>query len=170
MPKGSARPCPRRCASRRRPAPFRWPYGASSLPGCTAFRRRGRARYAYGIQAARAGSHAILAWMLDDNSFTPSDWGMWSNHRAGMVLRPWFYTWSLFTRYVPPGSTVYRPPQPSRDLRILASRSPLGEWTFYVVNRGDSAAHLLVRAQDSVAREFRIYEYSRVSSVGDADG
>jgi hypothetical protein len=124
----------------------------------------------YGIQAARAGSHAILAWMLDDNSFTPSDWGMWSNHRAGMVLRPWFYTWSLFTRYVPPGSTIYRPPQSSRDLRILASRSPLGEWTFCVVNRGDSAAHLLLRAPDSLARAFRVYEYSRVSSVRDADG
>jgi len=124
----------------------------------------------YGIQAARAGSHAILAWMLDDNSFQPFYWGMWSNHRAGMVLRPWFYPWSLFTRYLPPGSTVYRAPQPSRDLRILASRSPLGEWTFCVVNRGDSAAHLLVRAPDSVARAFRIYEYSRVSSVTDADG
>jgi hypothetical protein len=124
----------------------------------------------YGIQPARAGSHAILAWMLDDNSFTPSDWGMWSNHRAGMLLRPWFYAWSLFTRYVPPGSTVYRPWQPSPDLRTLASRSRLGEWTFCVVNRGDSAAHLLVRAPDSVARAFRVYECSRVSSVTDADG
>lgn len=125
----------------------------------------------YAIQAARAGSHAILAWMLDDNSFTtPSDWGMWSNRRSGMLLRPWFYAWSLFSRYVPPGSTVYRPPQPSSDLRILATRSALGEWTFYVVNRGDRPAFLLVQAPDSIARVFRIYEYSRASSVTDADG
>ena len=124
----------------------------------------------YGIQAARAGSHAILAWMLDDSAFSLYNWGLWSNRPTGMVLRPWFYPWSLFTRYVPPGSTVYRPPQPSRDLRVLASRSPLGEWTFCAVNRGDSAARLLLRAPDSVARTFRVYEYSRASAVTDADG
>jgi len=124
----------------------------------------------YGVQAARAGSHAILAWTLDDNSFPPSSWGMWSDRRGGLVLRPWFYPWSLFTRYVPPGSMVYRPPQPSGDLRILASRSPVGEWTFCVVNRGASSVYLLLKAPDPLARTFRIYEYSRASAVADADG
>ena len=124
----------------------------------------------YGVQAARAGSHAILAWMLDDNGFLDSNWGMWASRPAGMALRPWFYPWSLFTRYVPSGSTVYRAPPPSPDLRILASRSPLGEWTFYVVNRGDQPAELRVKAPDAGARVFRVYEYSRASSVTDADG
>jgi len=124
----------------------------------------------YAVQAARAGSHAILAWMLDDNSFDGFFWGMWTNRRRGMVLRPWFYAWSLLTRYIPPGSTVYRAPQPSGDLRILATRSPLGEWTFVVVNRGEAPAHLLLKAPSPGVRTFQVYEYSRASSVTDADG
>jgi hypothetical protein len=87
-----------------------------------------------------------------------------------MVLRPWFYAWSLLTRCIPPGSTVYRAPQPPGDLRILATRSPLGDWTFVAVNRGDAPAHLLLKAPGHGVRTFQVYEYSRASAVTDADG
>jgi hypothetical protein len=95
---------------------------------------------------------------------------MWSSRPAGLALRPWFYPWSLFTRYIPPGSTLYRAPPPSPDLRVLAARSPLGGWTFYLVNRGEDQALVLLKAPDPEARAFRIYEYSRDSSAADADG
>jgi len=124
----------------------------------------------YGVQAARAGSHAIIAWLLDDDGFLNSHWGLWADRSAGLALRPWFYPWSLFTRYVPPGSTVYRPSQPSPDLRVLVARAPSGEWTFYVVNRADRAARLVVKAPDGAPRAFRIYQYSQESTPKDADG
>jgi len=117
-----------------------------------------------------AGSSAVMAWMLDDNSHQGFAWGLWSNKKSGLKLRPWAYPWALLCRYVPPGATVYRVKSPSREVRLLAARTLKGEWTVCAVNRGKRAARLVVRAAGDKAAAFRRYVYSAKSLKKDADG
>lgn len=124
----------------------------------------------YGVQAAAAGSHGILAWMMDDNGHENFYWGLWTNAASGQQLRPWFYPWSLLTRYSPPGSTIFRVASPSADLRVLALRSALDQWTFLVVNRASVAEDVRVSAPETAARDFQIFEFSQASALVDADG
>lgn len=129
----------------------------------------------YAVQAARAGSHAVCAWMLCDNSHKGFFWGLWSNKADGMKLRPWFYPWSLLSRYVPRGSTVLDTADPSPDQRLLAARVPVAGdaahgWTFVLVNRGEKPARVRVRCDESGQRLFRIYRYAEDAAWADADG
>ena len=124
----------------------------------------------YAAQAVAAGSSAVLAWMLDDNSHKDFAWGLWSDKKGGMKLRPWSYPWSLLCRHVPPGSTTYRVKSPSTQVRVLAARAPGGGWTFCVVNRGKRAAPLLLRAAGAKPTLFRRYVYSPKSAKKDASG
>jgi MYXO-CTERM domain-containing protein len=124
----------------------------------------------YGVQAAAAGSHAILAWMMDDNGHQNFYWGLWTNAAAGQQLRPWFYPWSLLTRYAPAGSTVFRVASPSADLRALALRSALDQWTFVVVNRAAVGEDVRVIAPDAAVADFQLFEYSQLSAEVDGDG
>ena len=101
----------------------------------------------YAIQATRAGTSMVSAWQLDDESYpggldsTPPKWfGMWSTRDSGSELKPWFYTWSLLSRLVRPGSTLYLATQPA-GIRALAARDPAaGDWTFVLVNREPTLA------------------------------
>jgi hypothetical protein len=101
----------------------------------------------YAIQATRAGTSMVSAWQLDDESYPggldgePPKWfGMWSTRDSGSELKPWFYTWSLLSRLVRPGSTLYLATQPAR-IRALAARDPsTGDWTFVLVNRQPNPA------------------------------
>lgn len=96
------------------------------------------------VQEARAGVDGAAAWCLDGY---PGGWcGMWGrgDDDPGTVsahstaLRPWFYTWSLMSRYLPTGSVVHAPAEPA-DVRVLAARLPSGGWTFVLVNRTGTA-------------------------------
>ena len=119
----------------------------------------------YAVQAARAETSAICAWMLDDNSHLGFNWGMWSSSKKGLTLRPWFYTWSLLTRSFPPGSVIYRCQEPSDSVRILAARVP-GEqenWSFCVVNRGAEpvVAPIDVLGKETVVCDRYVYSHHR---------
>lgn len=124
----------------------------------------------YAVQALRAGSHAVSAWMLDDNCHQGFNWGMWSNAASGMRLRPWFYTWSLLSRYCPPGATVYAPSQPSEDVRLLAVEHPERGWTFCAVNRGDAAAYPVLQAEAAGTQRVKRYVYSDLTRPCDEKG
>jgi hypothetical protein len=130
----------------------------------------------YAVQAARAGTAAVSAWMLDDSSHSGFKWGMWKNKAEGFALRPWFYTWSLLARCVPAGSTIFKVPQPNARFRILAARLPLRDgrkapdWTFVLVNRGDAEVALTLRVPGAGDATFRHYLYTRSSAPADNDG
>jgi len=130
----------------------------------------------YAVQAARAGSAAVSAWMLDDNSHKGFFWGLWGNKENGMKLRPWFYPWSLLSRYFPMGSVIYRAAQTSADLRILAARIPAhgrqggDAWTFCLVNRAEITANVTLRVPGAPALELQRYVYSEKEAPADADG
>jgi hypothetical protein len=98
------------------------------------------------VQEARGGVAGAAAWCLD--GYASADYcGMWGrgDDDPGTVaphstaLRPWFYTWSLLCRYLPPGSVIHAPAEPA-GVRVLAAGLPSGGWTFVLVNRTASAA------------------------------
>ncbi|HOZ48100.1 MAG TPA: hypothetical protein PLO37_21195 [Candidatus Hydrogenedentes bacterium] len=126
----------------------------------------------YAVQAARAGSAAVSAWMLDDNCHPGFAWGMWGNKPQGMPLRPWFYPWALLARYFPGGSVIYRVANQPDDVRILIAHVPgsAGGWSVCVVNRGDAAVAVRVTGLDAAASPFRRYVYAREGAPSDAAG
>ncbi|MCB5164930.1 hypothetical protein LG634_08825 [Streptomyces bambusae] len=93
------------------------------------------------VQEARSGVDGAAAWCLDGYAAT-TFCGMWGRgdedpdkvSAHSTALRPWFYTWSLLTRYLPAGSVIHTPAEPT-GVRVLAAQLPGGGWTFALVNR-----------------------------------
>lgn len=108
--------------------PTRYSYGLNALD--------------YGIQAARAGNSAVLMWALDGYG-AGKDPGMWNvaGDNGGMKLRPWYYTWSLLSRYFPAGNTeILMMSQPDDEVRILGAKIMLADsnsahFSFALVNK-----------------------------------
>jgi hypothetical protein len=124
----------------------------------------------YGIQAARGKIGSVMIWSLDDNGVSGQDWGLWRSKANGYALYPWWYTWSLLSRFVPTGSTIYAPANPSSSIRVMGVRTTSGEWTFVAVNRGSSSIDLNFIASDSTQQTFSRYLYSSSSQLTDGNG
>jgi hypothetical protein len=134
----------------------------------------------YAIQATRAGTSMMSAWMLDDESYPlgldteiPKWYGMWSNRDSGSTLKPWFYTWSLLSKLVRPGSTLYLATQPP-GIRALAARDPsTGTWTFVLVNRDPTRDRdVTVKVPGYEAVTYSRYVFNGIDGSGphDANG
>ncbi|MCM0083597.1 hypothetical protein L4X63_18585 [Geomonas sp. Red32] len=121
----------------------------------------------YGVQAARSGVSSVLAWMLEDNGHKDFFWGMWSDKKSGMYVRPWASSWSLLTRYFPYSSTIYRVQQPNM-MRILVARVPAKsnlhslDYSLCLVNRDTTTHNVNVNLAIAKAelRTFKHYVYS----------
>jgi hypothetical protein len=129
----------------------------------------------YAIQATNAGSSAVLTWMLDDNSHVGFTWGMWKSKKDNFALKPWFYTWSLLSRTVPPGSKIYRVAATNPKLRVLAAQLPATSsaasgWTFCLVNRGTSETTLNLKVSGAKTTAMNRYVFSPNVAAVDADG
>ena len=130
----------------------------------------------YAVQAANAGSAAIMAWMLDDNSHSGFFWGMWTNKEKGLKLRPWFYTWALLGRCFPPNSRMARTKPVSKDVRVLAAcnvdekSSAKQAWSFCLVNRADAPRTIRLLVKDAPRMGMSRYVYSRTSRKTDKKG
>ena len=128
------------------------------------------------VQSANAGSWAVLAWMLDDNSHLGFNWGMWSSSGAGLATKPWFYPWALLSRYFRPGSSIVESRLTSKDLRVLAAHgagtSPLQErsWSFCIVNRAATPKRIRLLVQGGPRLKLDRYLYSSSSAKVDKDG
>jgi hypothetical protein len=132
----------------------------------------------YAAQATRAGTSAVLAWMLDDSSHLDFTWGMWTNVAGGQRLKAWFYPWSLLCRTIPPGSTLYRVGTPP-DLRVIAAERPAADrpagngsstWTLVIVNRASAARDLRLLIPDAHGQTLWRYDYKKEGSRQDANG
>ena len=127
----------------------------------------------YAVQAANAGSSAVLGWMLDDNSHQGFYWGLWSDKNNGMKLRPWFFTWSLLSKYFPQGSVIYRIEQPADDIRILAAKFVKGKktnWSFCIVNRGDKPKNIKLKIPGVDKLNIKEYIFNETNSKTDESG
>jgi hypothetical protein len=129
----------------------------------------------YAVQAVNAGSWAVLAWMLDDNSHPGFTWGMCKNREQGMGTKPWFYTWSLL-RCFRPGMTIVQARVASPDVRVLAAyrddKKSAEErfWTLCIVNRADAPRTLRLHAPGGKRVNLNRYLFSSTSAKTDADG
>lgn len=128
----------------------------------------------FAIQLARAGVSGAAAWDLDD-AMHNKVWGMW-NIVDEPAPRPWYYAWSLLSRYFPAGAILYRPTSPDSQLRLLAAHFPDGQatnqpnWSVAIVNRGDSLASVELTLPHFTASEpFGSYVYSEQSLPGNLD-
>ncbi len=127
----------------------------------------------FAIQAVHSGAHAVLAWMLDDNSHPDFKWGMWTDKKNGMKLRPWFYTWSLLTRYFPAGSEIYKIRSRSIDVRALGSRivkNGKTDWSFSVVNIGPAPVKIFLRVDEEKEYNLKKFIFSENEMKTDAKG
>ncbi|MBN2312174.1 MAG: hypothetical protein JXR94_24560 [Candidatus Hydrogenedentes bacterium] len=129
----------------------------------------------YAVQAVRAGSAAVCAWMMDDNGHRGFTWGLWDNKANGLRLRSWFYPWALLSRYVPRGATTYRIPSPSPDCRGFAaavpSSSPTGAgWTICLVNRGDAPAQAALQVPGGGPAHVKHYLYAPDNAPAGPEG
>ena len=72
------------------------------------------------IQTVNSGFSGSVAWMLDDAMHSKESpeklkvWGFWNIlgdeffGTSEEVVRPWYYAWSLLSRYMPAGSKIYK--------------------------------------------------------------
>lgn len=72
------------------------------------------------FQTVNAGYSGSVVWMLDDAMHAKEApdklkiWGFWNIFGEELFgaeeeeVRPWFYAWSLLTRYMPAGSRIYK--------------------------------------------------------------
>lgn len=98
------------------------------------------------FQTVNAGFSGSVVWMLDDamHSKEAPDklkiWGFWNifgEERFGKEeeeVRPWFYAWSLLTRYMPAGSRAYRVEvEGDSSIKVIAVEKE-GNYMLAVVN------------------------------------
>jgi len=142
-------------------------------------------------QMMRGGSSGVIAWYLDDSMhgvhwglirrtpryFRRKIWGFWSILGAehGMPedenMRPWFYPWSLLTRYFRQGGQTLRTPDTGIEgLRVAAVRHPAeGKFHFsiVVVNNSDAPRSARIALTGSRSGRTTLSRYDYFDSDGD---
>lgn len=100
-----------------------------------------------GVQIARSGTSGASLWCTDSMNYG-FDCGMW-NIASDPVPRPRFYAWSLLSRFLPAGSTIFSPPSGQAGVRIVAARTDSGGWTIAAVNESTTLVSEVVRFRPS---------------------
>ncbi len=117
------------------------------------------------IQIANSGYSGVVAWMLDDAMHnTRGDggkdlktWGFWNilgeeifGGAKEEELRPWFYSYSLLSRYMQTGSKVYKVELPDKyGLNALAV-SKNGKYMIAVLNSGYPTYQIKLKSDNEI--------------------
>jgi hypothetical protein len=136
----------------------------------------------YVAQVARAGWMGADAWDLDDAMHSSREgslkvWGFWnSSAPEEMSVRPWFYTWSLMSRYFPRGASILRVnvlPAASRFRATAASwNSQTGDKcaSLLLVNDSDDAIRANVHDLPVGAERLYLYHYFESDRPATSEG
>lgn len=128
------------------------------------------------IQSMNLGFDGVIAWGLDDAMHTNGDtgdktalkrWGFWNilgeellNDPDDEQIRPWFYTWSLMTRYFPPGTKILKVSDSGKEgLRVVTGQNE-EDYTFAIVNNSDSASNIKLEMDRKTILSLKKYLYS----------
>jgi hypothetical protein len=142
-------------------------------PAVTSF-AYGLDMFDYGVQVLRSGASGALAWCLDGFDLG-KNCGMWniSGIEGGTALRPWFYAWSLLSRFFPASASIRPMPEPAH-VRIAAARISTGTapdgWTFALLNRSASAEVITLAVPGWHGGTFDEYVYSSSNRSVNPDG
>jgi hypothetical protein len=150
----------------------------------------------YAVQSMLAGQSGICAWSLDDAMHTAAhkagggyavtdyewkEWGLWDSYGAeknnpGLAaVRPWYYVWSLLSRYIPAGSVILQTAGPDtagiRSVAVKFRKDDKEQYTFVLVNTGNRARKVVLEMPGSndpvtIGR----YNYFENDRLQDADG
>jgi hypothetical protein len=113
------------------------------------------------IQSMNSGFDAVIAWDLDDAMHTKNDegdkhqlkrWGMFNilgkeltDNADDENLRPWFYTWSIMTRYFSNEMTIVKIGNLTlENVRATVGVSKSGDFTIAIVNNSDKGANFTI--------------------------
>ncbi len=116
------------------------------------------------IQAMNAGFDAVIVWDLDDAMHTKDDkgdkyqlkrWGMFNSLGKELTgkkedenLRPWFYTWSIMTRYFTNDLKIVKLDNLNIEkVRATAGFTTSGEATIAIANNSDKEANFTIDAK-----------------------
>lgn len=148
----------------------------------------------YVIQSMNAGQAGLIAWDLDDAMHTngklgPGDdikdyiwkeWGFWDSfgeEKGSPELtntRPWFYTWSLMSKYIPRGSQVLKTSDSGiAGLRNTASKITVNgktEYTFLIVNESIEKRAVNLVLADVKGIDLNQFNYFETDMPVDAKG
>ncbi|HEY3281965.1 MAG TPA: hypothetical protein VGN26_06785 [Armatimonadota bacterium] len=149
----------------------------------------------YVAQVARAGWQGATAWDLDDamhlvngrhapdppDDLTLKVWGFWNSQGARMgrpeemALRPWYYTWSLFSRLFPSRSRIVAVTGPDAPrVRAVAGARRLGgrdELTLMLVNNSNARQGAAIRVRGGFRKaDLTTYHYFETDRPADAKG
>lgn len=144
--------------------------------------------YMYGIdmadaimQVANAGLSGAVAWMVDDAMHSADGrddklkiWGFWNIlgeeffGAEDEVVRPWFYAWSLMTRYMPTGCDVYASRVSGNPYVKAVAVKHEGRTMMAVVNVSKKPQNVLLKADTILVncKEF-IYAEGRLKKQGE---
>lgn len=112
------------------------------------------------FQTVNSGYSGSIAWMMDDamhSNEAPDKlkiWGFWNIFGGEQFgadeekVRPWYYAWSLITKYMPTGSTVYKVQVEGDPLVKAISSSKDGKFMFAVVNVDKAPKSVQVKSSD----------------------
>jgi hypothetical protein len=135
----------------------------------------------YATQVARAGWMGADAWDLDDRQHfnrlgTLKIWGFWdSSPESDMQIRPWFYPWSLISRFFPKGSSILSVDLAPSDKHFRATAA---EWSsakgkhasILLVNEEDAAKTVAIHAPAEWPKKFYCYHYFDKDRPADKEG
>jgi hypothetical protein len=134
-------------------------------------------------QVARGGWTGASAWDLDDAKHSSGDslkmWGFWNTFSApgdtAEGIPPWFYTWSLMSRLLPPGAAIV---STSGGASQTGFRSVAASWksnsqaytSIMLVNDADTALTVTVSAPSVGAGDLTEFHYFATDSPADSNG
>ncbi|CAM3377498.1 cellulase family glycosylhydrolase [Flavobacterium chungbukense] len=140
------------------------------------------------IQSINSGFDAVIAWDLDDAMHTKDDkgdkyklkrWGMFNSlgkeltdNKADEELRPWFYTWSIMTRYFTGDMKIVKNSNLNIDkVRALTGITKSGDITIAIVNNSDNEANFTIDTKKlKLKSALNKYLYSENKRPVDAKG
>ncbi|MFD2145941.1 hypothetical protein [Mucilaginibacter antarcticus] len=148
----------------------------------------------YAVQSMQAGQSGMIAWSLDDamhvasrksnngdlNDYEWKEWGLWDSfgEEKGKPelekLRPWYYTWSLLSKYIPAGSKILKTDSTGvSGLRCAAATfNDNGKtgYTFVIVNATETANQVNLQLPGDTKLTLHQFNYFENDMVKDAGG
>lgn len=134
------------------------------------------------FQTVNAGYSGSVVWMLDDAMHAKEApdklkvWGFWNIFGEEYFgteeeeVRPWFYAWSLLTRYMPAGSRAYKVEvEVDKSLKAIAVEKD-GKYMIAVVNVSREEKSVLLKSTSlPVLKGVKQYLYAegRLQKEGD---